>query len=87
MAAYLEDNKRCGTPSLTATHATVTRLTTWTENVGQKLYMNIISFPVLFDDLHTTAINCCGNVWTNGKETPKSLVQTMGLKPVMKILL
>jgi len=32
-------------------------------------------------------INCCGNVWTNGKEMPKSLVQTMGLKLVMKRLL
>ena len=86
MTAYLDDNKRCGTPSLTATHATVTRLTTRTENEGQKLYMNNISFPVLFDDLHTTAINCCGNVWTNGKEIPKSLVKTMGLKLVMKRL-
>jgi hypothetical protein len=86
MTAYLDDDNRCGTPSLTATHATVTRLTTRTENVGQKLYKNI-SFPVLFDDLHTTAINCCGNVWTNGKGMPKSLVQTMGLKLVMKILL
>jgi len=55
--------------------------------VGEKLYMKNILFPVLFDDLHTTATNCCGNVWTNGKEMPKSLVQTMGLELVMKRLL
>jgi hypothetical protein len=51
--------------------------------VGQTLYTNNISFSVLFDDLHTTAINCCGNVWPNGKEMPKRLVQTMGLKLVI----
>jgi hypothetical protein len=57
MTAYLDNDKKIGTPSLTATHATVTRLTTQNENVGQKLHMNNISFPVFFYDLHM-AINC-----------------------------
>jgi hypothetical protein len=71
MTAYLDNDKRSGTPSLTATHATVTRLTTQNENVGQKLHMNIISFPVYFYDLHT-AINCCGTVWPNGQNGIKA---------------
>jgi hypothetical protein len=54
MTAYLDKDRKC---------ATVTELTIRTENVGQTLYMNNFSSPVLLDDLHTKAINCCGTVW------------------------
>jgi hypothetical protein len=57
---------KCATATMTATHATMTGITTEIENLGHKLYMdNSFSSPDLFDDLHIKAINCCGTVRPN----------------------
>jgi hypothetical protein len=72
MTAYLDKDRIC---------ATVTGYTTRTGNVGQKLYMNNFSSPVLLDDLHTKEINCCcGTVWPNQEGMRNNLTQTMRLK-------
>jgi hypothetical protein len=66
---------------VTATHATVTGLTTRIENFGHKLYMdNFFSSLDLFDDLHTKAINFCGTVRLNRKGTPRDLGTKLKLK-------
>jgi hypothetical protein len=60
---YLGKDGKCATPSMTATHTTVTGLTARIEHVGHKLYMdNFFSSPALCDDLHSNKINCCGTV-------------------------
>ena len=47
------------TPSMTATHASVSGLAASIEHVGHKLYMgSFFSFPALFNNLHTKTINC-----------------------------
>ena len=53
------------TPSMAATRATVTRLTGRPEIAGHKLYKDSFTPPVLFDNLHTKAINCSGTVGPN----------------------
>jgi hypothetical protein len=59
----------------------VSGLTTRTENVGHKLYMdNVFSSPDLFDDLHTKAINCCGTVRPNQKGMPTAFGRKLKLK-------
>jgi len=63
--AYFDKDRKCVTPSMAATHATVSRLTGKPEIVGHKLYKDSITPPVLFDNLHTKAINCCGTVGPN----------------------
>lgn len=67
------------TPSITATDATVTGLTTRTDKVGHKLCVDNSS-PELFDDLHTEKINFCGTVRPNRKAMPTSTGQKMKLK-------
>ena len=58
MTVYLGKDRKHVTPSMTATHATVTGLATGIEHLGNKLYMdNFFSSPVLFDDVHTMTIN------------------------------
>jgi hypothetical protein len=74
---------RTATPSMTATHVTVSRLTTRTENFGHKLYMdNFFSSPDLFYDLHTKAINFCGTVRPNRKRMPRDFGTELRLKGV-----
>jgi hypothetical protein len=70
MSVYLGRDRKCATVSVTATHTTVTGLTTRIENFGHKLYReNFFSSPELFDDLHTKVINCCGTVRPDQKGT------------------
>jgi hypothetical protein len=72
MSVYLGRDKKRATASMTATHTTVTGLTTRIENFGHKLYMdNFFSSSDLFDDLHTKAINCCDIVRPNQKGMPR----------------
>jgi hypothetical protein len=65
MTVYFGTDGKHVTPSMTATHATVTGLTARPENVGHKIHKDSFSPPVLFDNLHTKAINCCGTVGPN----------------------
>jgi hypothetical protein len=81
MSMYLGGDRKRVTASVTATHATVTGLTTRIENFGHKLYMdNFFSSPELFDYLHTKAINCCGTVRPNRKGMPRDFGTKLRLK-------
>jgi len=63
MTTHLGKDRKCATPSMTATHATVTGLAARNEHVGHKFYMDSFhSSPALFDDLYTKTIHCCGTV-------------------------
>ena len=67
MTVYLDKDRKCVTPSITATQASATGFTARNEHVGHKLYMgNFYLSPALFDDLHTKT-NCCGTVRPNRK--------------------
>jgi hypothetical protein len=73
-----KDRKRVS-PSMTATHATVTELTAMIQNVLHKLYMdNLFSSPL--DNLHTKTINCCRTVWPNRKGMLKNFGHKINLK-------
>jgi hypothetical protein len=81
MSVHLGKDKKCATATMTATHTTVTGLTTRTENLGHELYMNnFFSSPDLFDDLHMKAINCCGTVKPNRKVMPSDFGRKLRLK-------
>ena len=68
----MEDEKSA--QHLTATHATVSKLTKKIQGCGHKLYMdNYLSSPDLFDDLATKKIYCCGTVRPNRKGMPQDL--------------
>jgi len=72
-------DRKCATPSMTATHATVTELTARIENVQHKLYMdNFFSFPL--DNLHTKTINCHRTVEPNRKGMLKNFGYKINLK-------
>ena len=78
---YLDKERKCATPSMTATHATVTGLAARTEHVGHKLYMNSFSSsPALFDNLHTVTLNCCRTVRLKRKGMLKNFGHKMKLK-------
>lgn len=62
---------------MAATHATGTGLTRRPEIVGHKLYKDSFTTPVLFDNLHTKATNCCGTVGTNQKGMHTKFGQTI----------
>jgi hypothetical protein len=65
MTLHLGKDRKQATPSMIATHVTVTGLTARIEHVGHKVYVdNFFSSSVLFDSLHTKTINCCGTVKT-----------------------
>jgi hypothetical protein len=50
------------------------QLTNKVQGRGHKLYMdNYFTFPVLFDDLATKQIYCCGTVKSNRKGMPQDL--------------
>jgi hypothetical protein len=71
MRVYLGKNSRSATDDMTATHATVRRLTRRVEGLGQKLFMdNFFSSPKLFDDLERRKINSCGTVRHDRKDMP-----------------
>jgi hypothetical protein len=81
MSVYLGRDRKNVTATMTATHATVSGLTTRIENLGHKLYMyNFFSSCDLFDDLHTKAINCCGTVRPNQKAMPSDFGRKLRLK-------
>ena len=81
MTMYLCKDRKRVTPSITATHATVTELAARTEHVGHKLYMdNFFSSPALFYDLHTKTITCCGNVRQNRRGMARNFGHKMTLK-------
>jgi len=68
MTVYLGKDRKHVTPSMTATHATVTGLAARSGHVGHMLYMgNFFSSPALFDNLHTMTKHCCGTVRPNRK--------------------
>jgi hypothetical protein len=68
------------TPSVTATHATVTGLAARIENMGHKLYMDNFLSPALFGNLHTKTVDCCGTVRPNRKLMRRNFGQKMILK-------
>lgn len=69
------------TPSVTTTHAIVTRLAARIEHVGHKLYMDyFFSPPTLFDNLHCKTRNGCGTVRPNRKGMLKNFGHQMKLK-------
>jgi hypothetical protein len=81
MTTYLGKDRKWATPSMTATHATVTRLAARNEHVGHNFYMGSFhSSPALFDDLHTKTIHCCGTVRPNTNGMPKKFGHKMNLK-------
>jgi hypothetical protein len=56
-----ERQARCNT--MTTTHVIEKNLARGVEGVGHKLHLdNFISSPDLFDELHRSAIICCGTV-------------------------
>jgi hypothetical protein len=78
---YLGKDRKCATPSMTATHATTAGLTERIERVGHKLYMgSFFSSPVLFNDFNNTTRICCGTLRPNRKGMPKNLYIQMRLK-------
>jgi len=51
------------------------------ENVKNKLYTdNFFSLPMLYDDVHTMALNCCRNATPNRKGMLKNFRQKIKLK-------
>ena len=83
MTMYLDKGRKCATPSMTATHATVRGLAARVEHLGHKLYMgNFFPSPALFDDLHTKTVYCCGTVRPNRKRMPKNFGHKMKLKRI-----
>jgi len=81
MTVYLGKDGKHVTPSMTATHANVTRLTARIEHVGHKLYIgNFFPSPASFDDLHTKTIHCCGTVRANRKWITKYFGHKMKMK-------
>ena len=81
MTVYAGKDRKHVTPSMTATHATVTGLAARSERVGHKLYMgNFFSYPASFDDLHTKTLNCCGTVRPNRKWITKYFGHKMKMK-------
>jgi hypothetical protein len=77
---YLGKDRKVVTPTMTASHATVTGLMRRIENQGHKLYMNnFFSSLELFDNLDTKAINCCGTVRQNRRGMPTDFQKTLKL--------
>jgi len=66
---------------VTATHATVTELTSKIEGRGHNLCMdNFFSSPELFDDLVKKQSYCCGTVRLNRRGMPQDPVPKTKLK-------
>jgi hypothetical protein len=81
MTMYLVKDSKCLTPSMTATHATVTRLAAGNEHVGHKFYMDSFrSSPALFDNLHTKTIHCRRTFRPNRKGMPKNFGYKINLE-------
>ena len=71
MRMYLGRDSHSATDDMTATHATVRRLTNRVEGLGHKIFMdNFFSSPRLFDDLDGRKINSCGTVRPNRRDIP-----------------
>jgi len=77
---YLPKDRKRVTPSMRATHVTVTGLAARIEHVGHKLYIdNFVSSP-LCDDLHTKTVNCYGTGRPNRKGMLKNFGHIMKVK-------
>jgi hypothetical protein len=80
MTVYLGKDRKLATPTMTATHATVTGLTGRIENLGHKLYMDsFFSSPELFDDLYTKAIIAVVLSKQNRRGMPTDFQKTLKL--------
>jgi len=56
---------------MTSPHVIVRSLSRTVKGVGHRHYMvNFVSSPDLFDNLHTSSINCCGPVRQNCEGIP-----------------
>ena len=72
MRAYLGTDSCSTTDEMTATHATVTHLTSRVEGLGHKIIMgNFFWTPRLFDDLDRSKIHFCGTVQPDRKDMPR----------------
>jgi hypothetical protein len=72
--SVFRQKKQRVSPSATATYVTVTVLAARLESVGNKLHTeNFFSLSVLYDDLHTMAINCCRTATPNRKRMLKNV--------------
>lgn len=87
MTMYFGNDRKCVTPSMAATCATVCGLTARTENVAHKLYLeNLFLSPELFDDFHMKPVNCStvtpkySTVTQNQTEIPGNFGKTLKLK-------
>lgn len=81
ITVFLRKDRQHVTPSMTATHETVTGLVARIEHVRHKSYTdNLASSPGLFDDLHTTTINYCGTVRPNRTGLSKNFGHKMKMK-------
>ena len=66
-----DEDSRSATDDMTATHATVSHLSSRVESLRHKLFMdNSFSSPRLFDDLLRRKIHSCGTVRPNRKDMP-----------------
>jgi len=69
MSVYLGRDSHSATDDMTATHATVRRLTSRVQGLGHKIFMdNFFSSPGPFDDLERRKINSCGTLWPNRRD-------------------
>jgi len=82
MTMYLFKDRKCATPSMTATYATVRGLPGRIEHLGHMYMGSFFSSPLLFRDLHTKTVYCCGTVRPNRKGMPKNFGRKMKLKRV-----
>ena len=76
MKVYVGRDSHFATDDMTATHATVRRLTCRVEGLGHKLFMDsFFSSPRLFDDLLRRKILHAGQYGPTGKTCPLTLDQ------------
>jgi hypothetical protein len=80
MTVYSGNDRKCPTPSLTATQTTATGLAARNEHVRHELYMDNFFLSRALFDLHTTKTNCWGTVRPNRKGTLKNFGHKMKLK-------
>ena len=72
MKLYMSKDRQHTAQHVTATHATVTKLTRKIEGRGHKLYMDNFFFPPeLFDDLANKQIYCWSTVRPNRRGMPQ----------------
>jgi len=81
MRVYLARDSHSATDDMTATHATVSHLTSRVQGLGHKIFMdNFFSSPRLFDDVDRRKINSCGTVQPNRRDMPCDFGPKLKLK-------